>query len=80
METFLPAYNKSAIFASQFPSFAPRELLELCCLQNAGDLSSYSIQNDEEHHCDFEIIVNSERDGVFQAIQQSNANCWWQIQ
>ncbi len=80
METFLPDYNNSAIFASQFLSFAQRELKEFCCLQNAGYLSSHSIQNDDEHHRDFEIIVNPERDGVFQAIQQSNANCWWQIQ
>lgn len=69
MEAFLPAYNNSAIFASQFPSFAPREF---CCLQNAGDLSSHSIQNDDEHHRDFEIIVNSERETMAFSKQFSN--------
>lgn len=50
METFIPAYNKSTIFNSQFPFFAPRELKEFCQLQSLGDLPSYSIHNDEEHH------------------------------
>lgn len=72
IETFIPAYNKSTIFNSQFPSFAPRELKQFCQLQYIGDLSSYSIQNDEEHHHDSKIIVISEKETMAFSKQFSN--------